>query len=197
MHGSPTPQLQPAWPKQCAEEQSVIHCKTPNEGVDCQNTLFFKIQVFVFFCSQKIISNTDCYRKHRAATLRSAHNKTQHQAALQNQGDNNMVRSGPSRPAARWRLYAGVTRRGGGSFDLPALVFTGAAQANATAPWPLLPGYMAGAWGFQGRYAVPPPGLSMKCGGSAVADRRLRRRRTVRRSHPTPLSRWHAGRRLT
>ncbi|MFX7620828.1 TSUP family transporter, partial [Acinetobacter baumannii] len=41
---------------------------------------------------------------------------------------------------------------GGGSFlPLPALVFTGVppVAANATGTVALLPGYMAGAWGFR------------------------------------------------
>lgn len=67
---------------------------------------------------------------------------------------------------------------GGGSFlTLPALVFTGVPPvvANATGTVALLPGYMAGAWGFKDDMA-PPPGLSMKqvvllslIGGSAGA----------------------------
>ncbi|MBS0607969.1 MAG: sulfite exporter TauE/SafE family protein [Comamonadaceae bacterium] len=53
---------------------------------------------------------------------------------------------------------------GGGSFlTLPALVFTGVPPvvANATGTVALLPGYMAGAWGFREDMA-PPPGLSMR-----------------------------------
>ncbi|QXZ09245.1 sulfite exporter TauE/SafE family protein [Comamonas sp. Y33R10-2] len=53
---------------------------------------------------------------------------------------------------------------GGGSFlTLPALVFTGVPPvvANATGTVALLPGYLAGAWGFKDDMA-PPPGLSMK-----------------------------------
>ncbi|MFN3439938.1 MAG: sulfite exporter TauE/SafE family protein [Acidovorax sp.] len=53
---------------------------------------------------------------------------------------------------------------GGGSFlTLPALVFTGVPPvvANATGTVALLPGYMAGAWGFKDDTA-PPPGLSMR-----------------------------------
>ncbi len=53
---------------------------------------------------------------------------------------------------------------GGGSFlTLPALVFTGLPPivANATGTVALLPGYMAGAWGFRHDLA-PPPGLSMR-----------------------------------
>lgn len=53
---------------------------------------------------------------------------------------------------------------GGGSFlTLPALVFTGVAPvaANATGTVALLPGYMAGAWGFR-EDMQPPPGLSMR-----------------------------------
>ena len=53
---------------------------------------------------------------------------------------------------------------GGGSFlTLPALVFTGMppVAANATGTVALLPGYMAGAWGFREDMA-PPPGLSMR-----------------------------------
>jgi len=67
---------------------------------------------------------------------------------------------------------------GGGSFlTLPALVFTGVPPvvANATGTVALLPGYMAGAWGFREDMA-PPPGLSMRAmvllsliGGSAGA----------------------------
>ncbi len=53
---------------------------------------------------------------------------------------------------------------GGGSFlTLPALVFTGVppVAANATGTVALLPGYMAGAWGFRQDMA-PPPGLGMR-----------------------------------
>lgn len=53
---------------------------------------------------------------------------------------------------------------GGGSFlTLPALVFIGVQPvvANATGTVALLPGYMAGAWGFKDDTA-PPPGLSMR-----------------------------------
>ena len=53
---------------------------------------------------------------------------------------------------------------GGGSFlTLPALVFTGVPPvvANATGTVALLPGYMAGAWGFREDTAAPP-GLSMR-----------------------------------
>ena len=53
---------------------------------------------------------------------------------------------------------------GGGSFlTLPALVFTGmpAVAANATGTVALLPGYMAGAWGFR-EDMQSPPGLSMR-----------------------------------
>jgi len=67
---------------------------------------------------------------------------------------------------------------GGGSFlTLPALVFTGVAPvaANATGTVALLPGYMAGVWGFR-EDMQPPPGLSMRAvvllsliGGSAGA----------------------------
>lgn len=67
---------------------------------------------------------------------------------------------------------------GGGSFlTLPALVFTGvpSVAANATGTVALLPGYMAGAWGFR-EDMQPPPGLSMRAmvvlsliGGSAGA----------------------------
>jgi uncharacterized membrane protein YfcA len=67
---------------------------------------------------------------------------------------------------------------GGGSFlTLPALVFTGipAVSANATGTLALLPGYIAGAWGFRSD-TQPPPGLSaatlaLLCllGGSAGA----------------------------
>ena len=67
---------------------------------------------------------------------------------------------------------------GGGSFlTLPALVFTGVPPviANATGTVSLLPGYMAGAWGFKDDMQSPP-GLSMKqvvalslIGGSAGA----------------------------
>ena len=52
---------------------------------------------------------------------------------------------------------------GGGSFlTLPALVFVGVPPviANATGTVALLPGYMAGAWGFR-EDTQPPPGLSM------------------------------------
>ena len=67
---------------------------------------------------------------------------------------------------------------GGGSFlTLPALVFTGVPPvvANATGTVALLPGYMAGAWGFKDDMQSPP-GLTMKqvvllslVGGSAGA----------------------------
>ena len=67
---------------------------------------------------------------------------------------------------------------GGGSFlTLPALVFTGVppVAANATGTVALLPGYMAGAWGFR-RDMEAPPGLSILAvvaisliGGSAGA----------------------------
>ncbi|GAD22758.1 sulfite exporter TauE/SafE family protein [Acidovorax sp. MR-S7] len=67
---------------------------------------------------------------------------------------------------------------GGGSFlTLPALVLTGVppVAANATGTVALLPGYMAGAWGFR-EDMQPPPGLSMRAvvllsliGGSAGA----------------------------
>lgn len=53
---------------------------------------------------------------------------------------------------------------GGGSFlTLPALVFTGVPPviANATGTVALLPGYLAGAWGFR-EDVESPPGLSMK-----------------------------------
>ena len=53
---------------------------------------------------------------------------------------------------------------GGGSFlTLPALVFTGVPPvvANATGTVALLPGYIAGAWGFR-EDTTPPPGLSMR-----------------------------------
>ncbi len=53
---------------------------------------------------------------------------------------------------------------GGGSFlTLPALVFTGVPPvvANATGTVALLPGYIAGAWGFREDTAAPP-GLSMR-----------------------------------
>ena len=52
---------------------------------------------------------------------------------------------------------------GGGSFlTLPALVFVGVPPvvANATGTVALLPGYMAGAWGFR-EDTQPPPGLTM------------------------------------
>ena len=52
---------------------------------------------------------------------------------------------------------------GGGSFlTLPALVFVGVPPvvANATGTVALLPGYIAGAWGFR-EDTEPPPGLSM------------------------------------
>ena len=53
---------------------------------------------------------------------------------------------------------------GGGSFlTLPALVLTGVPPvvANATGTVALLPGYIAGAWGFR-EDTAPPPGLSMR-----------------------------------
>ena len=53
---------------------------------------------------------------------------------------------------------------GGGSFlTLPALVFVGVppVMANATGTVALLPGYIAGAWGFREDTAAPP-GLSMR-----------------------------------
>ena len=53
---------------------------------------------------------------------------------------------------------------GGGSFlTLPALVFTGVppVMANATGTVALLPGYMAGAWGFR-EDMQPPPSLTMR-----------------------------------
>lgn len=53
---------------------------------------------------------------------------------------------------------------GGGSFlTLPALVLTGVPPvvANATGTVALLPGYVAGAWGFREDTAAPP-GLSMR-----------------------------------
>ncbi|MGD9772719.1 sulfite exporter TauE/SafE family protein [Diaphorobacter sp.] len=53
---------------------------------------------------------------------------------------------------------------GGGSFlTLPALVFAGVppVAANATGTVALLPGYMAGAWGFR-EDMQPPPGLSTR-----------------------------------
>lgn len=53
---------------------------------------------------------------------------------------------------------------GGGSFlTLPALVFTGVPPvvANATGTVALLPGYLAGAWGFR-EDVQSPPGLAMK-----------------------------------
>lgn len=53
---------------------------------------------------------------------------------------------------------------GGGSFlTLPALVFTGVPPvvANATGTVALLPGYLAGAWGFREDIEAPP-GLSMQ-----------------------------------
>ncbi len=53
---------------------------------------------------------------------------------------------------------------GGGSFlTLPALVFVGVPPviANATGTVALLPGYIAGAWGFREDTAAPP-GLSMR-----------------------------------
>lgn len=53
---------------------------------------------------------------------------------------------------------------GGGSFlTLPALVFTGVppVMANATGTVALLPGYLAGAWGFR-EDLESPPGLSMR-----------------------------------
>ena len=67
---------------------------------------------------------------------------------------------------------------GGGSFlTLPALVFVGVPPvvANATGTVALLPGYLAGAWGFREDLA-PPPSLSLRAvvllslvGGSAGA----------------------------
>lgn len=53
---------------------------------------------------------------------------------------------------------------GGGSFlTLPALVFVGVPPvvANATGTVALLPGYLAGAWGFREDLA-PPPSLSLR-----------------------------------
>src|SRR5690606_27022531 len=53
---------------------------------------------------------------------------------------------------------------GGGSFlTLPALVFTGVPPvvANATGTVALLPGYLAGAWGFREDIQAPP-GLSLR-----------------------------------
>ncbi|GAA4425586.1 sulfite exporter TauE/SafE family protein [Acidovorax lacteus] len=53
---------------------------------------------------------------------------------------------------------------GGGSFlTLPALVYAGVppVAANATGTVALLPGYIAGAWGFR-EDTAPPPGLSMR-----------------------------------
>ncbi|WP_399681772.1 sulfite exporter TauE/SafE family protein [Xenophilus sp.] len=53
---------------------------------------------------------------------------------------------------------------GGGSFlTLPALVFTGVPPvvANATGTVALLPGYLAGAWGFREDWQSPP-GLTMR-----------------------------------
>ena len=53
---------------------------------------------------------------------------------------------------------------GGGSFlTLPALVITGVPPvvANATGTVALMPGYLAGAWGFR-EDTAPPPGLSMR-----------------------------------
>lgn len=53
---------------------------------------------------------------------------------------------------------------GGGSFlTLPALVFTGVPPviANATGTVALLPGYLAGAWGFR-EDMQSPPGLSLR-----------------------------------
>ena len=55
---------------------------------------------------------------------------------------------------------------GGGSFlTLPALVFTGVppVAANATGTVALLPGYIAGAWGFR-EDTAPPPGLTREFG---------------------------------
>lgn len=52
---------------------------------------------------------------------------------------------------------------GGGSFlTLPALVLTGVppVMANATGTVALLPGYLAGAWGFREDWQ-PPPGLTL------------------------------------
>ncbi|MFN3376450.1 MAG: sulfite exporter TauE/SafE family protein [Burkholderiaceae bacterium] len=53
---------------------------------------------------------------------------------------------------------------GGGSFlTLPALVYAGVppVAANATGTVALLPGYIAGAWGFR-EDTAPPPGLSLR-----------------------------------
>ncbi|MDA7416871.1 sulfite exporter TauE/SafE family protein [Xenophilus arseniciresistens] len=53
---------------------------------------------------------------------------------------------------------------GGGSFlTLPALVLTGVPPvvANATGTVALLPGYLAGAWGFREDWQ-PPPGLTLR-----------------------------------
>ena len=64
---------------------------------------------------------------------------------------------------------------GGGSFlTLPALVFTGVPPvvANATGTVALLPGYMAGAWGFR-EDTAPPPGLSMRQIGRASCRERV------------------------
>ena len=71
---------------------------------------------------------------------------------------------------------------GGGSFlTLPALVFTGVPPvvANATGTVALLPGYMAGAWGFR-EDTAPPAGLAVRLlvvlsliGGAAGAGRLL------------------------
>ena len=60
---------------------------------------------------------------------------------------------------------------GGGSFlTLPALVFTGVppVAANATGTVALLPGYIAGAWGFR-EDTAPPPGLSMRFAARRMA----------------------------
>jgi uncharacterized membrane protein YfcA len=85
---------------------------------------------------------------------------------------------------------------GGGSFlTLPALVFTGVPPvvANATGTVALLPGYMAGAWGFR-EDMRPPPGLSMRAvvvlaliGGSAGAALLLITPRTLSRMMPCLL----------
>ena len=61
---------------------------------------------------------------------------------------------------------------GGGSFlTLPALVFTGVPPvvANATGTVALLPGYMAGAWGFR-EDTAPPPGLSESIEASSTMN---------------------------
>ena len=80
---------------------------------------------------------------------------------------------------------------GGGSFlTLPALVFTGVPPvvANATGTVALLPGYMAGAWGFR-EDTAPPPGLSMRL--LVVLCLRESPRRRPCNPAAGPPCRWH------